>query len=228
MSFRELSPAQSELARAFHSGADPDAMLIEAVRRGEVAAFEPLVRRHEQKIVRVARRITGNHEDAEDVAQDTLLQAFKHLGSFRGDSRFSTWLTRIAVNMALMKVRSRKIQVMSFDNGAETGNGQVVREIQDKKPTVEQQCLRQELQFILVEMIGQLGPRYRTVFHLRNMEDLSIAETAEILGLSASVVKSRLMRARLQLRKSLNRRLRRRPIGQLPLVSPRATETKCR
>jgi RNA polymerase sigma-70 factor (ECF subfamily) len=203
-------------------------MLIEAVRRGEVAAFEPLVRRHEQKIVRVARRITGNHEDAEDVAQDTLLQAFKHLGSFRGDSRFSTWLTRIAVNMALMKVRSRKIQVMSLDNGAETGSGQVVREIQDKKPTVEQQCLQQELQFILVEMIGRLGPRYRTVFHLRNMEDLSIAETAEILGLSASVVKSRLMRARLQLRKSLNRRLRRRPIGQLPLSSPRPAETKCR
>jgi RNA polymerase sigma-70 factor (ECF subfamily) len=228
MPFRELSPMQPELARAFGSEADPDATFVEAVRRGEVAAFEHLVRRHEQKVFRVARRITRNHEDAEEVAQDTLLQAFKHLGSFRGDSRFSTWLTRIAVNMALMKVRSRKIQVMSLDNGAETGSGQVVREIQDKQPTVEQQCLQQELQFILVEMIGRLGPRYRTVFHLRNMEDLSIAETAEILGLSASVVKSRLMRARLQLRKSLNRRLRRRPIGQLPLSSPRPAETKCR
>src|SRR5260370_6158561 len=153
MSFRELSPTQPELARAFHSGADPDAMLIEAVRRGEVAAFEHLVHQHEQKIFRVAHRITRNHEDAEEVTQDALLQAFKHLDGFRGHSRFSTWLTRIAVNAALMKVRSRKIQVMSFDNGTESGNGQVVREIQDKKLTLEQQCLQQELQFILVEMI---------------------------------------------------------------------------
>jgi RNA polymerase sigma-70 factor (ECF subfamily) len=124
--------------------------------------------------------------------------------------------------MALMKVRSQKIHVMSLDNGVETGNGQVVREIQDKKPTLEQQCLRQELQFILVEMIGRLGPRYRSVVHLRDLEDLSIAETAALLGLSPSAVKSRLLRARSQLRQSLNRRFRRRPIRQLPLVKREA------
>ena len=222
MPFRELSPTQPELARAFSSEADPDATFVEAFRRGEVAAFEHLVRRHEQRVFRVARRITRNHEDAEEVAQDTLLQAFKHVASFRGDSRFSTWLTRIAVNMALMKVRRQKIHAMSLDNGAETDNGRITREIQDKKPTLEQQCLRQELQFILVEMIGRLGPRYRAVVHLRDLEDLSIAETAAALGLSRSAVKSRLLRARSQLRQSLNRRFRRRPSRQFPLVKREA------
>lgn len=210
MSFREPGRTQYHSVRAVHSVADPDSVLIEAVRRGETGSFEPLVHRHERKIFSVAHKITRNHADA----QDTLLRAFKHLDSFRGDSLFSTWLTKIAVTLALMKVRGRDTHVVSLENETHISNRRLIDEIQDKKPTLEQECLRQELHCILAEMIGRLDPRYRAVFHLRDVEALSIAETSALLGLSPSVVKSRLLRVRLQVRQSLNRRFRRKSVGR--------------
>src|SRR2546421_9096011 len=164
MSFRELGGTQYHSVQAVHSVADPDSVLIEAVRRGETGAFEPLVRRHERKIFSVAHRITRNHADAQDIAQDTLLRAFKHLDSFRGDSLFSTWLTKIAVNLALMKVRGRDTHVVSLENETHIPNRRLIDEIQDNKPTHEQECLRQDLRFILAEMIRRADPRYRAAF----------------------------------------------------------------
>lgn len=180
--------------------------LVEQARRGEAEAFTALVNRYERNIYRLARHITQNEADAEDVLQETFLKAFANLGQFQGNSKFYTWLVRIAVNESLMKLRRRKAdKFISLDDPLETGEDTVPREIAAWDDNPEQKYGRAEVGAILSRAIENLKPGFRTVFLLRDVEELSTEETASALNLSVPAVKSRLLRARLQLREKLNR-----------------------
>jgi RNA polymerase sigma-70 factor, ECF subfamily len=183
-----------------------EAVLLAQAREGDTRAFAELVRRYEGKIFRLAQHITQNREDAEDVLQETFMKAYEHLDQFKGDSKFYTWIVRIAVNQALMKLRRRKTdRSVSLDEQIDTGEDTVVREIAAWGEDPEQHFSREELGKILDTAIQSLEPPYRSVFVLRDIEDMSTEETAEALGLSIPAVKSRLLRARLQLREKLTR-----------------------
>ncbi len=184
---------------------DDEAVLVASAKAGDVTAFEELVNRYEPKIFHLAQNITQNREDAEDVMQDAFLKSFEHLGDFHGDSRFYTWLVRITVNEALMKLRKRRPNQVSLDEPVETDDDLIPREVEDWGPTPEQRYAQAELNEILTEVINELDPTFRVVFLLRDVEELSTEETAELLGLSVPAVKSRLLRARLKLRQKLNK-----------------------
>jgi RNA polymerase sigma-70 factor (ECF subfamily) len=187
-----------------------ESVLVAQARQGDTQAFGELVRRYEGKIFRLANHITQNREDAEDVLQETFLKAYEHLDQFKGDSKFYTWIVRIAVNQALMKLRRRKTdKSVSLDEQIDTGEDTVVREIAAWGEDPEEQFTREELGEILDGAIQSLEPPYRSVFVLRDIEDLSTEETAEALNLSIPAVKSRLLRARLQLREKLTRLFKR-------------------
>jgi RNA polymerase sigma-70 factor (ECF subfamily) len=180
--------------------------LIARARTGDTGAFSQLISRYEGKIFRLAMNITQNREDAEDVLQEAFIKAFQHLDQFQGNSRFYTWVVRIAVNQALMKLRKRRNdRSVSLDEQIDTGEDMVVREIAAWDPDPEEQYSRGELNGILSEAIDSLEPIYKTVFTLRDVDGLSTEETAEALALSVPAVKSRLLRARLQLRDRLTR-----------------------
>ena len=183
-----------------------ESVLLEQARDGNPAAFSELVRRYEGKIFRLAQHITQNREDAEDVLQETFLKAYEHLDQFQGNSKFYTWIVRIAVNQALMKLRKRKTdKTVSMDETLDTGEDTVAREIATWDPNPEQRYSQQEMRKILEEAVDSLSPPYRAVFVLRDIDELSTEETAEALDLSIPAVKSRLLRARLQLRDKLTR-----------------------
>ena len=184
--------------------------VLSLAREGDVKAFSELVRRYEGKIFRLAQHITGNREDAEDVLQETFLKAYEHLDQFQGNSKFYTWIVRIAVNQALMKLRKRKTdKTVSMDETIDTGEDTVAREIAAWDEDPEERYSREELNEILDSAVESLAPPYRTVFVLRDIEELSTEETAEALNLSIPAVKSRLLRARLQLRDKLTRYFKR-------------------
>ena len=178
--------------------------LVQAAKRGDVGAFEQLVKRYDRNIFRIAQHITHNEDDAQDVVQDAFLKAYQNLAQFQGNSKFYTWLVRIAVNEALMKLRKRRNEkTVSIDEDVETEDGSIPREVADWSPNPEQLYGQSELGDILKKTIQGLPPGFRTVFVLRDVEGLSTEETAEMLGLSVPAVKSRLLRARLQLRERL-------------------------
>jgi len=180
--------------------------LVEQAKRGDTSAFSELVNRYERNIYRLARHITQNEDDAEDVLQETFLKAFANLDQFQGHSKFYTWLVRIAVNESLMKLRRRKAdRSVSLDEPVETGEDSMPREIAAWEENPEQKYSRAEMNAILSRAIDSLSPGFRTVFLLRDVEGFSTEETASALKLSIPAVKSRLLRARLQLREKLNR-----------------------
>lgn len=184
--------------------------LVAKAKAGDGEAFAKLMARYDRKVFRLARNITQNDEDAEDVLQEAFLKAYTHLDSFQGDSKFYTWIVRIAVNEGLMKLRKRKgDRTVSLDEEIDTGEEQVTREIAVWDGTPEQRYSQAELRQILDEAIQHLKPPFRMVFQLRDVEELSTEETAEALGLSIPAVKSRLLRARLQLRERLTRLFKR-------------------
>jgi RNA polymerase sigma-70 factor, ECF subfamily len=184
--------------------------LVAQSRTGDTVAFGELVRRYEAKIFRLAQHVTQNREDAEDVLQETFMKAYEHLDQFQGNSKFYTWIVRIAVNQALMKLRRRKTdKSVSLDETIDTGEDTIVREIAAWDEDPEQRFSREELGGILDTAVDSLEPPYRSVFVLRDIEELSTEETADALGLSIPAVKSRLLRARLQLREKLTRYFKR-------------------
>jgi len=192
------SPATEEI--------HPDVALVERAKAGDEAAFEQLIRQYDRQIFRIARHITQNKEDAEDIVQDTFLKAYQKLHQFQGNSKFYTWLVRIAVNESLMRLRKRRnSKTVSMDEDVQTEEGSVPRDFADWTPDPEQQYGQGELGEILRKTIAGLPPGFRSVFTLRDVENLSTEETAEALGLSVPAVKSRLLRARLQLRERLAR-----------------------
>ena len=183
--------------------------LVQAAKRGDVSAFEQLVKRYDRNIFRIAQHITQNREDAEDVVQDAFLKAYENLEQFQGNSKFYTWLVRIAVNESLMKLRRRRSdRTVSLDEDIETEEDTMPREVADWSPNPEQLYKQGELKDILRKTIQGLPASFRTVFVLRDVEGLSTEETAEALDLSIPAVKSRLLRARLQLRERLSKYFR--------------------
>ena len=194
--------AQSSAQPAFTD----ESALVSGAKLGDGAAFTQLVNRYERKIFRLAKHITQNEEDAEDVLQETFLKAYEHVGEFQEQSKFYTWLVRIAVNEALMKLRKRKTgKIFSLDETVDTGEEMVAREIAVWEDNPEQRYGQEELRAILQQAIDSLSPLFRTVFVLRDIDELSTEETASALGISVPAVKSRLLRARLQLRDKLTR-----------------------
>jgi RNA polymerase sigma-70 factor, ECF subfamily len=180
--------------------------LVNAAKKGDVTAFEELVRRYDRNVFRIANHITQNREDAEDVVQDAFLKAYSNLGQFQGQSKFYTWLVRIAVNEALMRLRRRRPERMvSLDEDVKTEDDSVPREVADWSPNPEQLYGQGELKEILTKTIQGLPASFRTVFVLRDVEGLSTEETADALNLSIPAVKSRLLRARLPLRERLSK-----------------------
>jgi RNA polymerase sigma-70 factor (ECF subfamily) len=202
MANRPSTSAVNAAARAVP--ADDESRLVAAAKSGDLDAFDQLVSRYERKIFRLTLRITQNREDAEDAMQEAFLKAYEHLNAFQGDSRFYTWLVRIAVNQALMKLRKRRPNQISLDAPTETDDSEVFKEITDWGPSPEQRYAQTELHEILDSAISELEPDYRNVFILRDVEGIPTEETAQLVGISVPAVKTRLLRARLKLRQKLN------------------------
>ncbi len=189
-----------------------DAELVQRAKQGDLDAFEELANRYERKIYTLARRITQNEHDAEDVTQQTFLSALEHLKDFREEASFATWLDRIATHAALKILRKRKgLETVSLDQATDpspdTGEIPHPEYIADWREGPEHLVHRNEIRALLEEALAELDEKYRVVFLLRDVEGLSVRETAELLGLSETNVKVRLLRARLQLREKLTRAL---------------------
>lgn len=184
---------------------EDEPLLVAAAKKGDLSAFEELVSRYERKIFRLTMNITQNREDAEDAMQDAFLKSYSHLKDFAGDSRFYTWLVRIAANEALMRLRKRRPNQFSLDEPIEGEEDLMPREIEDWGPSPEQRFAQTEMRDILSRAISDLDPDYRVVFSLRDIEGLSTEDTAAAVGISVPAVKSRLLRARLKLRDRLAR-----------------------
>ena len=196
-----------EAVRTRDLDADSDAALVAATKRGEPLAFEKLVLRHKRRVFVLAQRITNNHEDAEDVVQESFHKAFLHLDAFQERSQFSTWLTRIAMNEAFMLLRRRRgiFEVLpeNPDEGVDAASAAFV----DQRPDPEECCLRRERAQLLTTAINQLGPKTRTTIVLRDIEEKSAEETAQILGTSVTAVKARVFQGRRKLRRTVASRL---------------------
>lgn len=177
-----------------------DEEVVERVRAGETALFEILMRRYNQRLYRVTRSILGDAAEAEDVTQDAYVRSYMHLDQFDGRARFSTWLTKIAVHEALARARSRK-RLVEIDAAPESMEGGM--SLESKSPSPEQEMLTHKMRMVLEAAVDRLPETYRSVFMLREVEEMSTAETAECLDLSEEAVKVRLHRARSLLRKNI-------------------------
>ena len=194
------NPTQATLAETID-----DLALVRAGKCGDIAAFEELVRRYDRKVFRIAQHLVLNREDAQDVVQEAFLKAFKHLDQFRESAKFSTWLIRIAMNQAYMMLRKRgAAKEISTDYDYESEESLPI-EVSDWAPNPEELYRTAELREILRKTLLDLGAGLRIVFVLRDMEGLSLEQTAEALGLSVAAVKARSRRARLQLRERLSK-----------------------
>jgi RNA polymerase sigma-70 factor, ECF subfamily len=199
-----------------------EANLVVAAKSGSGEAFAILINQYYRNIYRLTLRITGNHEDAEDALQETLLKAYRKLEQFQGSSRFYTWLVRIAMNEALMRLRKRRSdRQLSLDELVQLDGDSAPREIEDWSEDPERSYAESELRETLERALEALGPRLCTAFLLRNVEDLSLKDTARILGLSMSAAKSRLVRARSRLRRRLRRTLHSSMVDSVGLRQPR-------
>lgn len=185
-----------------------DTTLVQKAKGGDFDAFERLVAGHEQRLYALAWHITRNHHDAQDAVQNSLLAVVEKLDDFREESSFKTWVTRVAVNQALKLLRRHRGQ-KTHDFAENAGDGEFFSPpafIADWRDDPQVKLDQRELRQVLDEGVGQLPEGQRLVFVLRDMEDMSVAETAETLAISASNVKVRLLRARLTLREYLTRR----------------------
>src|ERR1700720_3605294 len=184
--------------------------LIRAGQKGDAQAVETLFRRYQRPLFQTALRVLGNTEDAEDALQDGLLSAYRNLKRFEGRSQFSTWLTRIVINAALMKRRSAKARpAVSLDETRHEDELPAAERFADDGPTPEQVYAGTEIREIINENLDELSPLLRTAFVLREVEGYSTGEAAKKLGVTENTLKPRLWRARHQLAERLGRRLRR-------------------
>ncbi len=174
-----------------------DAEIVRRVLAGETSLFELIMRRYNQRVYRSVRAIVRDESEAEDVMQQAYVNAFAHLGQFAERSAFSTWLTRIAINEALARLRPRALQLVDDD---------ALPELESPSPNPEEAAMTSEIKEVVESEISALPESYRAVFMLREVEGLSTLETAECLGVSEDVVKTRLHRARAMLREKIYRR----------------------
>jgi len=198
-----LNPTQPEI---------PDEELVRRAQAGDLESFEMLTTRYEQRVFSLALRMLRQQQDAEDVTQQTFMNALEGLNSFRGDATFATWILRIATYAALKVIRKRKgLNTVSLDEVTEnTENPDSIPHpeyIADWRQSPEELVQQREIRVLLDEALEQLDEKHRLVFLLRDVEGLSVKETAAALGLSEANVKVRLLRARLQLRELLTRKL---------------------
>jgi RNA polymerase sigma-70 factor (ECF subfamily) len=178
-----------------------DESLIRRIRDGEHDLFYQLIRPYEKRVYAAAYAILRNEADAEDAAQEAVLKAFKNLRQFRGDARFSTWLIQITVNEARMRRRKQHADVMEPIADQQDEEGKYLpRDFADWREIPSEVLERKEIRHKLVEALVSLGEKYREVFILRDVQQLSIEETSKALGISTASVKTRLLRARLMLR----------------------------
>ena len=182
-----------------------EAALIERVAAGDTEAFCELVRPCERALFLAARGVLGNDADAEEIAQEAVLKAFSNLRRFRGESKFSTWLIQIALNEARMRLRKeRRTLHESLEQPLREDEGDYVpRDFADWREIPLEALQRKELRDALARAIASLAPKYREVLILRDVEHLSITDTATVLGITEVSVKTRLLRARLQVRDAL-------------------------
>jgi RNA polymerase sigma-70 factor (ECF subfamily) len=184
-----------------------DVLFIQRLKVGDEAALEELIAQYQAKVFGLALRVTGNRQDAEEVLQDVFWRIIQNIGSFRGESKLSSWIYRIAMNSALMKLRERPtsqhIPLEENLGPAMTEDGMIAEPVVDWTRLPIDDLERKELARRLEEAIDRLPPDYRTVLVLRDIEGLSNEETSEVLNLSVAALKSRLHRARLFLRKQL-------------------------
>ena len=178
---------------------------LEDLQSGDRDAFEAIVDEYSPKLHRLALRMLGDPFEAEDVLQETFLKAYKNIGQFEGRSQFGTWLYRIAANEALMRLRKNAPDMVAIDEPIELPDGHLVtRELKDWCCLPEAEFMTGEAQSKLDSAIAELSPALRSTFVLRDLQGLSTRESAEILNISEAAIKTRLLRARLQLRDSLS------------------------
>jgi RNA polymerase sigma-70 factor, ECF subfamily len=179
--------------------------LIDRICKGEKELYYSLIQPYERALFIAAQSILKNEADAEDVAQEAALKGLKYLGSFRRESKFSTWLIQIAVNEARMKLRKdRRHLYDSIDDSAENEEGDYIpRDFADWREIPSETLHRKELRDAIQKALDSLAPKYREVFILRDVQKLDIKETAAALGITEASVKTRLLRARLQMRDAL-------------------------
>jgi len=192
--------------KASNSATATDMALVKRIGTGDHSAFESLMRKYNGKLFRVARAILKDDRDAEDVLQDSYLEAYSHLDEFRGGSELSTWLTRIVINHALMRLRKekRRSSIVPFRKGLTTNAEAPEAQVPDNRSeSPSASAIRAETRRILERRIDELPASFRTVFVMREVEDMGIEEIAECLSISPATVRTRLFRARALLRSAL-------------------------
>ena len=194
-----------EIPGAPGEAVNEDVGLVNSARRGDYAAFETLVKKHTSRVFYHSMKFLNRQEDAEDILQETFLQAFRGLGAFRGDASFLTWLLKIATNNCLMKLRSNKrADLVSLDKPVEIDGSELPREIVDWSNNPSTQRMEEETREYLERALSRLPEDKRLVLVLKDVEGFSNQEIAETLGMSVAAVKSRLHRARLAARDLLS------------------------
>ncbi|MFY9531180.1 MAG: sigma-70 family RNA polymerase sigma factor [Candidatus Acidiferrales bacterium] len=184
---------------------EQEAALIDCIQRGEKELFYQLIQPYERRVYVIAFTILRNEADAEEVAQEAFLKAFKYLEQFRAESRFSTWLIQVAINEARMLQRKSHLEIMRPIEDQENEDGTYTpRDFTDWREIPSEALERKEIREKLVAALGSLAQKYREVFVLRDVEHMSIEETSQALGISTGAVKTRLLRARMMLRDLLS------------------------
>ena len=185
---------------------ESDTDLVHDIAANDHAAFERLMRRYNSRLFRIARAILKDDAEAEDAVQDAYLEAFRHIGEFRGQSQVATWLTRIAINQALMRLRRHKRERVVVPFPGDTGGTTRQTEVIDQKAeSPAAATLRAEIRNVVETRIDELPPAFRAVFIMRDVEEMTVQETAECLGIPPATVRTRLFRARALLRDALAR-----------------------
>ena len=201
------TPPELDRIPSFQTSADPDAALVEALKARTPAAFDDLVKQYGRRLFNVAMRITNNREDAEDVVQESFLKVFKNIDGFRACSKFSTWLTRIAINQALMMIRGNTQKFVSFDESTEIEDELSRPQTAPGRYTPEQLCAQHEFENVVLDL-ANVRKSSRRVVELHVNHGLSEVEISQVLSLTLSAVKARLYRGRLDLRAAIGRRFR--------------------
>lgn len=201
---KDFATPHTSIAR---EGVGDDRLLVAKAKSGHASAFGALYERHRSRIYRATFRILRNQQDAEDAVQRSFQRAFTSLARFREDSSFSTWMTRIAINEALMLLRQKRSSKVLFESDNDRAEANLAFDVADNQPTPEQALAKAELRSVVIQAISKLRRGLRVVVLLREVHGFTSAETARRLGLTVSAVKARTFHARRHLRRDLERRL---------------------